>query len=713
MSNLCRLMAKGDADFFYKLLKNPITQAADNMRQDLPAAMQKLSTALRASDFWRKSAGQIIEAPELVYNMPGHENHGRAKTFSSKYELMEYLIHTLGNESNKRKLLVPLGWAMERQDGTLDSTMWDKFQRRMFDEGKVTLADVEAMQAIGDAFQDLLPKMQHATKYTSGAYMEEIPPTAFEFMGKKFRGWYVPVCYDRTDLQNQQMIFDKTAADSDALMKNSLNTMNTHFRAMMPLRGANGMTMSRSGYTGVVDTSFDLLPLALTKAYRFAYLSPAVHDVCKVVTNPRISTMIRAYDPNAFKHVIEPYLNAALTQAVEKPMDWQPAATAIHHLRTGAVLSIMPTSGVNILQQVTGLITAVPSVRVLNLVKGSSMTLADLTVNHTGAGWAWDKTVQALGKERMMRHTHNIIFGKGMSRKDIEAKSVRMKNLTGASFAEQIDYSTQILKQMNKYETAMDFVRANMYFGQSVVQNIVNQALWTAKYEESVEKGLSEEDSVISADRLIEDTQSTPFPEDKANWERGNAVWRASFNMFGGYWASLGDYVATNVELATRQKSKLKAATDISYILGMSVVATGMASVAIRNMFDHGTPVGEDDDDWATAFWNLFINGSAEQIIGIIPAGFRQAVSYGYYNLTMEEGDARSRYLADRIRTSPILSVAERDVRNLRTNINNEEDVLSAKFMTDIANTMTFLTHMPVGPAAQIANSAATILEGE
>ena len=54
-----------------------------------------------------------------------------------KVELLGALLHT-GNLSNKTKLLVGRGWGSLREDGSLDSTKWDAFEKRMQDEGYLT-----------------------------------------------------------------------------------------------------------------------------------------------------------------------------------------------------------------------------------------------------------------------------------------------------------------------------------------------------------------------------------------------------------------------------------------------------------------------------------------------------------------------------------------------------------------------------------------------
>lgn len=704
---LSRLLAKDGSDIFYKVLNLGISRASDQYRLDLPQSISKLTETLKQTDFYKKSAKKPIDAPELIFNMPGDSRHNRTKRFANKQELMELLLHTLGNESNKRKALVPFGWATINPDGSLNSKMYDDFFARITKDGTITVQDVEFLQAIGDQFQAILPKMQAAKKQIDGAYFDEIPPTPFEFGGKKFRGWYAPVVPDRTDLANQVLL--KVPEETDA--QGTVNLLNNHFNLMMPSKGLDGMTKGRTGYMGPIDMSFDLLPLALDKAFRYAYILPEVNNVCKVISDPRIKSMLLSFDESmgndVFKRVLEPYLNAAVTQAIGTGHATVLGPLA-QHLKTGATISIMTFSKLNILQQITGLATAVPSTRLWNVLKGSALTFEDILLNRTRQ--VTMAAINSLSRGRFNRHIHSVMFGGGLTREDIEAKSNRMKLLNDASYAEQADFIRDTLSQSNKFSSLLNFVRRNMYYGQAVMQNIVNQALWTAKYEESVEKGLDEEQAIIEADRLVGETQATPFPEDKAQIERGPTEWRASCMMFGGYWTNLTGYIITQTRLAARLP-RAERAKRLSWLYGWTITATGMMAVAVRNLVKEGSLLGGDDDDpyleWYHRYFDLFVNGSSEQLLGIIPAGWRQLIGFARYQIDTD--DPRAKFMGDRIQVSPVLSTIERYVRSLKTDIKNEEDPLSAKFLRDAANMITLVTHIPTGPIAEAASDVAKI----
>ena len=65
----------------------------------------------------------------LKKNTFGSESNGRGKV-----ELLGAMLHT-GNDSNKKKLLLGRRWGKLNEDGSLDTTHWDAFVKRMIDEG--------------------------------------------------------------------------------------------------------------------------------------------------------------------------------------------------------------------------------------------------------------------------------------------------------------------------------------------------------------------------------------------------------------------------------------------------------------------------------------------------------------------------------------------------------------------------------------------------
>lgn len=98
-----------------------------------------------------------ISAPELDYTF-GAGNAGIGKA-----ELLGALLHT-GNESNYRKLLLGRGWGQEDEFGNLEDTQFKAFVKRMQDEGILTKADYDFLQAVWDLNEEIKPIAQGALR---------------------------------------------------------------------------------------------------------------------------------------------------------------------------------------------------------------------------------------------------------------------------------------------------------------------------------------------------------------------------------------------------------------------------------------------------------------------------------------------------------------------------------------------------------------------
>lgn len=174
----CRIMDGGRAGIFSKYIYQPVENAVVRYKNENMEYQRRFGEILQSAE---KEWGQsdAIEAPEINY------------TFNTKAELMGAILHT-GNASNKRKLLlggrgiddnnVRHAWAAikERDDGTqyVDTSAWDSFINRMYVQGRVTKADMDAVQAIWDLLEETKPKAQAAYMEMYGYRFEEVQATS-------------------------------------------------------------------------------------------------------------------------------------------------------------------------------------------------------------------------------------------------------------------------------------------------------------------------------------------------------------------------------------------------------------------------------------------------------------------------------------------------------------------------------------------------------
>ncbi|MDR0378816.1 MAG: hypothetical protein LBI62_02530, partial [Candidatus Accumulibacter sp.] len=202
-------MDKGDINgLFRRYIFTPVSEAADRYRAQTAETLKAFRALVASIESTLKP--MKIAAPEIKYTF------GYSTGNQGKGELLHALLHT-GNASNKRKLLLGRGWAVEREDGTLDTSRWDGFIDRMIAEGKITQADMDFCQGVWDLLESTKPGAQRAHHAVFGAYFEEITSEPVVTPWGTYRGGYVPAITDpgvveRRDLQQEMEALNESGS---------------------------------------------------------------------------------------------------------------------------------------------------------------------------------------------------------------------------------------------------------------------------------------------------------------------------------------------------------------------------------------------------------------------------------------------------------------------------------------------------------------------
>jgi len=120
---------------FRKFLWTPISEAADQYRSDKNKYMLKFKKLTESVS--KRMGPEEINSPEVNYK------------FKDRGELLGALLH-VGNPSNKRKLLLGRNWATDNGDGTMNTSKWDSFIKRLHDQGVLQKEDWDYIQSIWD-----------------------------------------------------------------------------------------------------------------------------------------------------------------------------------------------------------------------------------------------------------------------------------------------------------------------------------------------------------------------------------------------------------------------------------------------------------------------------------------------------------------------------------------------------------------------------------
>ena len=166
---------------FTRLIWRPVKNALDAYRPERNNYTKKYAEMLQMLVDADRLGKDAIEANEIGFRF------GNGGTVPGKVELLGAMLH-IGNNSNKRKLLLGRGWATKLEDGSIDTTAWDSFMERMEDEGYINKDDWDFLQEVRDLNEEMSLGKIKITKEVYGYYFKEIEATPIVNKFGTYRG---------------------------------------------------------------------------------------------------------------------------------------------------------------------------------------------------------------------------------------------------------------------------------------------------------------------------------------------------------------------------------------------------------------------------------------------------------------------------------------------------------------------------------------------
>jgi hypothetical protein len=607
---------------FRRFVWQPVSEAVTRYRTERNAYVGRFLELLKPIEP-TLSTGKI-DAPEL------------GMVFADRSALLHALLHT-GNESNKRKLLLGYRWASVRDDGSLETTAWDAFLKRMHAEGRITAADWQFAQGVWSLLEEMKPAAQTAHKRMFGHYFAEITAEPVQTPFGEFSGGYVPAMTD-------------TLLVPEARQHGAMNDMLASQNSPMFPSVARGFTKGRVEYNKPLALDLRLLPAHIDKVSRFAVLGPVLRDGARLVTRNKVfREAMDAVDPTAVESMLVPWLKRTATQSLNRPPETQAdraIARIANTVRNRTGLLLMAGNVVNTLQQVTGLSVAALRVKPKHLAAG----LLELTRTPTASA-------RAIGEL---------------------SEWMRLRGDTGAKDVDQaID---RLLTNPNALQQAEQFGMRYGFALQQAMQNIIDRTVWLGAYRQAQAEGVDDTQAVRDADAAVRMTQGSFAPEDASKVEHAGAFTRL-FLQFASYFNSQGNLLATEV-----QNAKGPGRLAVVYMLGFAVPAF-LADVIAKGARGEL----EDDDDLAAELVRIFATSQARYAVAMVPvAGQVGNAAIGQF--TPEAFD-------DRIGASPTYSAVEATVRAPRSIYRAlEGDGNTRAAVRDGLTAVGVLTGLPVGP---------------
>ena len=681
----CRIMDGGRAGIFSKYIYQPVENAVVRYKNENMEYQRRFGEILQSAE---KEWGQsdAIEAPEINY------------TFNTKAELMGAILHT-GNASNKRKLLlggrgiddnnVRHAWAAikERDDGTqyVDTSAWDSFINRMYVQGRVTKADMDAVQAIWDLLEETKPKAQAAYMEMYGYRFEEVQATSVVTPFGTYRGGYVPAVTDRYLYQKR-----------DAQMKQE-ELERSNFLTLMPVHKPGFSKTRVEDFTQPLQLNVAAYGMHIAKVLRFADIAPAVMQVDKIITNHRFQDAIAAHNPRLVSQMLKPFLTRAVGQTVsDGKIGW--VDRTFNHLRGLAGMNVMFLNLINTFQQWTGFSIAASKVpasligrafkeyglapkECAEFVKAASPFMRQRLDNFA---YEYQSTIEEIGNQQVQKISQ--VQGLGNKAAAVWSKGAPVR----------------------------DMVNRHGYILQTLAQYPIDVSVWKAAYEYNYSHGMSHEEAVQEADSVIRTTQSDFNPENVSAIEAGSALKRfflVFYNYFNMQYNLLQERAA--FRKATKQYGRF--ALDAILIVWIPSVVGKLITDALMG--------GSDDDDDALDALDIIqltVGEPLKGTISMVPlagqiSAFAGAKMAQAGSVTAQAIWGKSPYVG-RVGSAPAIMLMEGAISgasDIVRIINDDEKVNGRTAARNILDLTAVATGMPVGGLKRPIGYIAGVVSGD
>jgi hypothetical protein len=629
--------AQGMGNEFTRLVFQPVKDAANAYRADRVKYRKKYQALI--DNVAPSLTKGLIEAPELGYTFgKGHNGIGHA-------ELLHAILHT-GNESNKRKLLLGRRWATENDDGTLDTTKWDAFLKRMHDTGVLNKAHYDFAQGVWDLLEETKPLAQKTHRDVFGRYFAEVTADSFETPFGSYRGGYVPAQADPRIVQ-------------DADLRKLAEAENENMAFSFP--GTNkGFTKGRVEYNRPLMLDLRTIGQHIDKVLLFSHMEPAVRDVQKLLSRKGVSYSLGRIDPTAYAGMLTPWLNRSARQIVETPIAGDGGVSRVlSAARNRAGMALMFANVSNTIQQLTGFSLAAVK------VKPSSMMKA---------------TAEFIASPKKMAKTVSDASEFMANRMDNEISAIN-------------DAMDEILLDPNLYEKAQAWSQKHAYFLQTAMANTMEPIIWTAAYNDAIAQGQGERDAVRHADSVVRTTQGSTLPEDVSRIETGPAYARM-FTQFVGYFNMMANTNATELKKISQEMGLKKGAGKALGVVALGMLVPLWIAEAIAQAM-RGGPDDEDKDgyldDWLAAVFGM---GTIKGSLAMVPF-IGQLANAGINRFNGNPAD-------DKMSLSPAVSLLESavgvpvDIYKAITG-----DVNKRNMVRDVASAVSIATGLPAVAVAR------------
>jgi len=497
-----------------------------------------------------------VDTPELINNIPGHPERGTPMKFGMDQIVM--MAMNWGNEGSRQRLVDGFGW----DEATVKHTM----------DRLLTKEDWDFVQNIWDTVDKLWPAMSEMERRVNGVAPPKVEAVEVPTSHGTYKGGYFPAVYDPTYSTTAQL------QEQDKLSPN----------------GAFFKATTRAGSTRERVAAVKGRPLLLNLGVITRHMSEVIHDithreainqVTKILTSRRIRTAVdNALGPEYLKTMERVVDNIARPGSANSKS--HPATVAIaRYLNKGISIVGMGLRVSTILQQPLGLANLAGMVGERAVGEGLAISIAHPVKTYN----------EVTERSAEMRH--------------------RFSNMDATIHAMWEEHQAGKLALMGP-----GAIEKASFQGIAYADALITTGGWIGSYNKGLREGMSEDDAVYYADKMIRASQGAGGAKDQAPIQFDHALMRAFVPFFS--------YLNANYNQrrdAYHKARRGEAGAAIRQYWWVAVVPSLMMAMLFGQGSDDDTPEG-----WAEYLMIQQILGGVSTIPGIGPIANALGNGYGY-----------------------------------------------------------------------------------
>lgn len=390
----------------------------------------------------------------------------------TRQELVAMALNT-GNEGNFDKLVRGYGWNAEAVMRVLSR--------------ELTAEDWRFVQATWDLIDTLWPQVEALEKRINGVAPEKIEARAFEVhVGDQtiaMRGGYYPVVYDPLKSIDSEV---QAAKNSDALFSNG------YTRATTP----KGFTKERTGVVRPILLSMSVINRHLTEVIHDVTHREAIMQADKLLSDRRVMKAVDDAFGREVRKQFRPWLQHIANEwAVDRRglEGWDALAK---RLRTHSTIIGMGYRLTSVLAQTAGYAGVMEAIGSRWMASGMKATMADPVGTYD---FVMERSKEVASRMETMDRDINANI------RDLQGKSGLLAN-----------------------------VRRFAFHGIGYMDRGVVVPAWIGAYNKALREGMTDDQAVYYADKIIRQTQGSGAAKDLAAVQR-NSEWMRLATMFYSY----------------------------------------------------------------------------------------------------------------------------------------------------------------------------------